>query len=292
MKRYKNIIPEYDEFKEVIQTRKPYDIRINTIKSSKPEVIESLKENKIEYEQRKWNKNFIKTYSNPGKTLEHWLGHYYIQESVSGIPTLALNPKPNEKILDLCAAPGSKTTQISAKMNNTGTILANDVRQNRIRSLLSNIYRIGSTNVQVTQKDGRNLKETPKFNRVIADVPCSSEGSVREKKELKNGAEIDRIKRNTKTQTQLLEKAFRMTKENGTIVYSTCTFAPEENELIVSKFLERGELKKLNFDFPHSNGITEWKNEKLNDELKKCIRVYPHQLDSGGIFVAKFEKNG
>lgn len=292
MKRYKNIIPEYDEFKEVIQTRKPYDIRINTIKSSKPEVIESLKENKIEYEQRKWNKNFIKTYSNPGKTLEHWLGHYYIQESVSGIPTLALNPKPNEKILDLCAAPGSKTTQISAKMNNTGTILANDVRQNRIRSLLSNIYRIGSTNVQVTQKDGRNLKETPKFNRVIADVPCSSEGSVREKKELKNGAEIDRIKRHTKTQTQLLEKAFRMTKENGTIVYSTCTFAPEENELIVSKFLERGELKKLNFDFPHSNGITEWKNEKLNDELKKCIRVYPHQLDSGGIFVAKFEKNG
>lgn len=292
MKRYKNIIPEYDEFKEVIQTRKPYDIRINTIKSSKPEVIESLKENKIEYEQRKWNKNFIKTYSNPGKTLEHWLGHYYIQESVSGIPTLALNPKPNEKILDLCAAPGSKTTQISAKMNNTGTILANDVRQNRIRSLLSNIYRIGSTNVQVTQKDGRNLKETPKFDKVIADVPCSSEGSVREKKELKNGAEIDRIKRHTKTQTQLLEKAFRMTKENGTIVYSTCTFAPEENELIVSKFLERGELKKLNFDFPHSNGITEWKNEKLNDELKKCIRVYPHQLDSGGIFVAKFEKNG
>lgn len=290
MERYKEIIPNFDEFKKTINSPKPYDIRVNNIKSSKKEVQNFLEKKNIEYKQRKWNENFFKVKHKPGKTLAHWLGYYYVQESTSGIPPLVLNPKQNDKILDMCAAPGSKTTQISAMMKNKGEILANDVRQNRVRGLLSNIYRIGSTNVIVTERDGRNLPETPKFDKILLDVPCSAEGNVREKEELKDGAELHRIKSISKLQEQLLEKAFRMCKEGGEIVYSTCTFSPEENELNVKKFLDKGKLIDLEFNFPYSNGITEWDSEKLDDRLRKCVRIYPHHLNSGGIFIAKFKK--
>ncbi|MFP4654571.1 MAG: SAM-dependent methyltransferase [Methanohalobium sp.] len=180
----------------------------------------------------------------------HWLGKYHVQEYVSGIPPLALNPEPGEKVVDMCAAPGSKTTQISTLMDNIGEILANDIQRNRIRSLLSNISRLGCVNVQVFERDGRNLPEEPKFDKVLVDAPCSAEGNARKNSDLINGADIDVITKLSKLQENLLEKAFRLWKNGGTIVYSTCTFAPEENEIVVSKFLDYGKLEKPVFIFP------------------------------------------
>lgn len=289
MERYRNIIPDFEEFIEFARKPKPFEVRVNTIKSSPREVQEFFREERIPFELRGWSEIFFKTDGNPSKTLFHWLGKYYMQESSSGIPPLVLDPKPGERVLDMCAAPGSKTTQIVAMMQNKGELLANDVRQRRTRSLLSNLYRLGCTNVQVTERDGRNLPESPKFDKILVDAPCSSEGTVRDKEEIEE-PNLERIKELSNLQRKLLEKAFRMCKRDGVIVYSTCTFAPEENELVVSKFLERAKLVKSDFDFLHSAGITEWNGNDLSEDLGKCARVYPHQIDSGGIFLAKFEK--
>ena len=290
MERYRDIIPEFDRFKNVIHTPQPYDIRVNTIKSSISEIKDILKQDEQVFEQSEWNDNFLKVNFEPGKNILHWLGKYHVQESVSGIPPFILNPEPGERVVDICAAPGSKTTQMSAFMGNTGEILANDIQRNRIRSLLSNISRLGCVNVQVFERDGRNLPEKSKFDKVLVDAPCSAEGNARKNSDLIYGADMDVITKLSKLQENLLEKAFRLCKNGGTIVYSTCTFAPEENEVVVSKFLDYGKLEKPDFNFPHSSGITEWNNMELENELEKCIRVYPHQLDSGGIFVAKFKK--
>lgn len=291
MERYRDIIPEFERFKEVIHTLQPYDIRVNTIKSTVSEIKNILGQDEHDFVQRSWNPEFLKVGFEPGKNILHWLGKYHVQESVSGIPPIILNPKPYEKVIDVCAAPGSKTTHISALMDNTGEILANDIQRNRIRSLLSNISRLGCVNVQVFERDGRNIPEKYKFDKVLVDAPCSAEGNARKNSELVDGADMDLITKLSKLQENLLEKAFRLCKKDGTVVYSTCTFAPEENEIVVSKFLEQGILDKPKLNFPHSSGITEWNNMKLDKELEKCIRVYPHQLDSGGIFVARFKKS-
>jgi len=290
MDKYKEIIPEFKKFQKKIKTEQPHDIRINNLKASKETVKKSLNKEEIKFEERRWNEKFLKLNSNPSKTIAHWLGEFYIQESSSGIPPLALKPKPQDHILDMCAAPGSKTTQISAMLKNRGNIIANDINSNRIRALLSNLYRLGCLNTQVTKKDARNFSEDHKFDKILLDAPCSGEGNVRNQKDLLNGAEQHEIEKISNLQEKLLEKAFKLCKEGGTIIYSTCTFSPKENELIVSKFLEKGKLEKPKFKFDHCPGITEWKNETLDEELKKCVRVYPHQLDSGGIFVAKFKK--
>ncbi len=290
MDRYSEIIPDYDVFMEVVETHQPFDIRVNTNKTSIKEIKKSFKEQGIGFQQRKWNEKFFKVDERPGKLFQHWMGMIYSQESTSGIPPTAFNLKSNDKIIDMCAAPGSKTTQISALMNNKGDILANDRYSNRIKSLLANIYRLGCLNVKVIERDAREITERKKFDKVLIDSPCSAEGNLREKEYLREGADPEDIRNISLLQEQLLDKAFRLCKKGGEIVYSTCTFAPEENELNVQKFLERGELVDPKFCFEHSKGLIEWNGQKLSEELKKCVRVYPHQLDSGGIFIAKFKK--
>ncbi len=290
MEQYAGIIPDFQEFKKVVDEPQPFDARVNTLKSSVEEVKELLRREEVGFEQRDWNENFLKLDSRPGKTFPHWLGKIYSQESVSGIPPLALEPEPGDSVLDMCAAPGSKTTQMAAMMDNRGEIIANDVREGRIRALLSNVYRTGCMNVEVVKSDGRQIKEDRKFDRVLVDAPCSAEGNLRESPELRDGADQGKIESVSDLQEQLLAKALSLCREGGTVVYSTCTFAPEENEAVVSKFLDRAELLDPGFDFPHSPGITSWKGEDFDDKLENCVRVYPHQLDSGGVFVAKLQK--
>ena len=291
MKRYKGIISDFEKFKEIMRKPPPNDVRVNTIKSSPEEIEKTLVKEGVKFDQRKWNDLFFTIRSNPSDTIFHWLGEYYIQEFTSGIPSLALDPRPEDRVLDMCAAPGSKTTQMSAMMKNKGEIMANDIRPARTRSLLSNLYRLGCVNVQVLERDGRNLPESPKFDKILVDAPCSGESTYRGGDEPLAKPNLKRIEELAGLQEKLLRKAFRMCKTGGTIVYSTCTFAPEENELVVSRFLEEGVLKNPDFDFPHSAGITEWNEKRLDNSLKRCVRIYPHHLNSGGIFLAKFRKD-
>ena len=297
MDRYKEIIPDFEKFKEVVKTHQPFDCRVNSLKTSVEEVKQHFKDEGITFEQRDWNKNFLKLDKRPGKTYAHWLGKVYVQESTSAVPPLAFDFSKKDvektKVLDMCAAPGSKTTQISGIMENKGEITANDVKSQRTRSLLANIYRLGCLNVKVTEQDARDIKEnggSKKYDKVLVDVPCTAEGNLREKDYLKKGVQVKDSKNMSELQRQILEKAFKLCKKGGEVVYSTCTFSPEENEMVVKDFLDKGMLENPGFSFPHSKGITEWNGQMFSEELRKTVRVYPHQIDSGGIFVAKFTK--
>ncbi|MDY6778917.1 MAG: RsmB/NOP family class I SAM-dependent RNA methyltransferase, partial [Candidatus Nanohaloarchaea archaeon] len=169
-------------------------------------------------------------------------------------------------------------------------ILANDRNTNRVAALAANCYRTGCVNVQTVKQDGRDLSPGERFDRVLVDVPCSAEGNARTQEELRDGASMHDIESVSRLQEQLLDAAVDYCREGGTVVYSTCTFAPEENEQVVETVLDRVDVEPLSFDFPHTGGVTEWNGETLPAQLENCVRVYPHQLDSGGIFVARLAK--
>ena len=225
-------------------------------------------------------------------TIEHFIGYFYMQEVVSLLPAVVLAPQKGEVVLDVCAAPGSKTTQMSQMMHNTGLIVANDNDFMRLKPLKYNIEKCGCLNVAITNIDGRVIKG--KFDKILLDAPCSSEGQIRKDWKVLSRWSEDYIKTFSNLQKQFIKHAFEILKPNGILVYSTCTFAPEENEEVVNYLLENFENAKLEKielkDFKFSEGIIEWQGKKFKSEIKKCVRVWPHQNDTGGFFVAKITK--
>jgi len=234
-----------------------------------------------------------------GRALEHLMGYYYIQELSSMLPVIALNPKENETILDLCSAPGSKTTQIASETRSTGLIIANEVNFGRMKILESNLQRCGVTNVIITKKEGVSFCEKLKeknfeFNKILIDAPCSGEGTLRNNLKTYLMWNIKNIKNLSRLQKQLFKSAFEILKVGGEIVYSTCTHAPEENEEVVDYVLEKFKNKikilKINLPINFREGITKWKGKKYFDEVKKCARIYPQDNNTEGFFIAKFKK--
>ena len=233
-----------------------------------------------------------------GRALEHLLGYYYIQELASMLPVLILEPKSKELILDLCASPGSKTTQISAEMKNTGTIIANEISISRIQILASNLERCGCSNTIITKKEGRALgqrlkKEGFHFDKILVDAPCSGEGTLRSSPKTYLMWNIRTIKSLPKIQKELVKNTLEILNPNGTLVYSTCTHAPEENEGVISNILNENKnikLESINLPIKYREGITEWENNKFNPQVKKCARIYPQDSNTEGFFIAKIKK--
>ncbi len=227
----------------------------------------------------------------PGKMLENLLGYIHIQEELSMVPPLVLDPQPGETVLDLCASPGSKTTQISQMMNNRGLVIANEPSLARVAPLRSNCERLGVLNVAITRYDGRDFPRGP-FDRVLVDAPCSSEGRERKGPGTISRSNCTKSLELQKLQIRLLQNAVRLTKPGGVVVYSTCTYAPEENELVVRAVLDEARLEEITIEGLQScPGITQWSGETLSDDLMRCARYYPHLNDTGGFFVAKLIKN-
>ena len=232
-----------------------------------------------------------------GRSLEHQLGYYYIQEIASMLPIIALEPKPEETILDLCSAPGSKTTQAAAKMENTGTIIANEVKFGRIKILATNLQRCGVTNTIITKKDGIALCKRLKQNnmqvdKILIDAPCSGEGTIRSSPKTCHMWNPKTIKNLSKLQKALVSSAIEILKPEGEMIYSTCTHAPEENEEVVDFILKNfPEMKIEKIDLPIKcrEGITEWGDKKYSQVNKSC-RIYPQDADTEGFFIAKFQK--
>lgn len=281
--------------------RKPLlpSIRVNTLKISEEELQKRL--------EKKWK--IVKVFENAfviksnllpgeiGKSLEHQLGYYYVQELASMMPPLVLEPTKQDIVLDLCAAPGSKTTEIAALMENQGTIIANDIRLDRIIALNSNLERCGVTNTIVTKMNGITLcKKLAKsgffFDKILVDAPCSGEGTIRSSPEILKMWNINMIKGLASLQKKLVAAAIECLKPNGILIYSTCTHAPEENELVVDFILKNFNVKleKIKLLLKTRVGITEWQGQKLNPELKKCVRIWPQDNDTEGFFVAKLRK--
>ncbi len=233
-----------------------------------------------------------------GKTYEHLLGYFYVQEISSMLPIFALKPKANELVLDLCASPGSKTTQAAAVMNNQGTIIANEVSLGRIRILSSNLEKSGVSNTIITRKDGvqfckRWSKDVKmKFDKILVDAPCSGEGTLRKSPKTFDMWNASFIRSLSRIQRKMAGEALKLLKVGGEMVYSTCTLSPEEDEGVVN-YLKQNfdiEIEKVILPLKTRDGIIEWDGEKFNDEIKNCIRLYPQDNNSDGFFLAKIRK--
>lgn len=230
----------------------------------------------------------------PSKTLEHWLGWFYIQESVMGLPPLALDPKPGERVLDLCAAPGGKTSHLADLMCGGGTVVAVEPSRDRLKKLVGNLYRLGLAEVLVVAADGRTFPRGATFDRVMVDVPCSAQGTLRRKGGKLPTRPPEFAAYITRVQEALLRRAAELVRPGGTIVYATCTFDPEENEAVVSRVLQDLplEVESIDLPLPHEPGVTEFGNQKFDPRLRRAWRVYPHHLDSGGLFMVRLKRIG
>jgi NOL1/NOP2/sun family putative RNA methylase len=295
LQRYREIIPDYDEFLSILAQPLSASVRINTLKTDKSILLDRLENAGVAYKTLNWYSLGLRLETeHPGKMIEHMLGHIHIQEEVSMIPPLLLDPKPDEKVLDLCAAPGSKTTQISQAMNNQGLVIANEPSLARVTSLRANCERLGAINVAITRYDGRRFPDH-QFDRILVDAPCSSEGTARKDLKVLNRCSIKRSLDLQILQLGLLSRAAALLRVGGTLIYSTCTYAPEENEAVVDNVLEhyRDSLFLDKVSIPGLKacpGLTEWNDEEFSHDLTLTARYYPHQNDTGGFFVAKMVK--
>ncbi len=294
IERYSNIVDNSPKFAKFVNEPLKQSFRVNTLKGEKEEVLEKLKTYDSKIEKVKWNDNaFVSNLTNLGSSIEHFTGQIYIQELTSMIPPLIVKDVIEEnKIIDCCAAPGSKTTQIADMMQNRGHIIANDSRHTRIKSLRGNLDRLGVTNTTVSLRDFKSFPNT-KAELYLVDVPCSSEGTIRKKNAVARKWKEKDYERFSKLQKGLLKKACQMAPKGSTIIYSTCTFSPDENEKIVSEILteESIDLKRINLNgLKTGKGITEWNGQIYDKEVEKCMRIWPHQNDTGGFFVARMEK--
>jgi 16S rRNA (cytosine1407-C5)-methyltransferase len=229
-----------------------------------------------------------------GKTLEYSLGQYYIQSLSSMIPPLILDPKENEKVLDLCAAPGSKATELSALMNGKGTLVANEISLDRIKMLVYNIDRMNAANAGVINFKGEWLAGVfnEYFDKILVDAPCSALGVLQKKEEVSNWWNEERMSKIAAMQMAIITSALKMVKVGGEIVYSTCTMTVEENEMIINHILNKYPVETVDISLPviSSNSFTSYKDKVFHSGISKTQRILPWEDDSEGFFVAKLRK--
>lgn len=230
----------------------------------------------------------------PGKHPYHTAGLYYIQEPSAMFVAEQLSPESGERVLDLCAAPGGKTTQLAGMMKENGLLMANEINAKRAKALSENIERLGITNAIVTNETPEKLAERFQgyFDKILVDAPCSGEGMFRKDEDAIRYWSQEHVLHCAKQQRSILDSAYQMLKAEGVIVYSTCTFSPEENEQTIESFLAKyPDIELLSIQKPEGiqNGRPEWSIHG-NPELRKTARLWPHTLAGEGHFVAKMKK--
>ncbi len=298
VERYKKLT-DWKKFKDISLTYLRRSIRVNTLKIQAKELKRRLEEQNWELKQVPWCKEGFWVKHKQGRrdignTIEHQLGYFYVQEAASMIPPLVLDARPGEIILDMCAAPGSKSSQIAQYMQNKGILIANDYQYIRLQPLGINLQRTGITNSIVTLMEGRYFKDSRiEFDRILVDAPCSGTGTIRKSLKTLRIWNPNAVKRLHAQQKQLLETAFSILKKEGTLVYSTCSLEPEEDESVISEFLENNnaKLEKIELNIKRSEPILEFEGNKYSEEVKKCLRIWPQDNDTEGFFVAKIRKD-
>ncbi|MDP7323038.1 MAG: NOL1/NOP2/sun family putative RNA methylase [Candidatus Woesearchaeota archaeon] len=300
IERYENLT-DFEEFKKYSLSFLRRSIRVNTIKIPIDELKKRLEKN-WDLEQIPWCKegfyieHIKKERRDIGNLIEHSLGYFYTQEAASMIPPLVLEPKESDVVLDIAASPGSKTTQIAAMMNNKGVLIANDYQIPRIKPLSLNIQRCGITNCIITLMQGQWFYNSNiKFDKILVDAPCSGTGTIRKSLKTLRIWNPNMVKRLSITQKQLIETAFNILKQNGTLVYSTCSLEPEENEAVVDFLINKydnAQLEEIKINnLKRSEPILEFDNNKYNENIKNCLRIWPQDNDTEGFFVAKIKKS-
>ncbi|MFB6178188.1 MAG: RsmB/NOP family class I SAM-dependent RNA methyltransferase [Halorientalis sp.] len=299
LERYEPLIDDTDAFYGACERSLPSVVRVNTIKTTTERARAALAEEDIAFEPTDWHPGLLKLPDDqPGSNWPYFHGWLHGQEEVSAVPATVLDPNPGERVWDACAAPGSKTTQLAALLDDTGLLVATDNNLGRISALRSNAERLGVTNVAVTREDARNhsLKpwENEAYDRALVDVPCSCEGTIRKNPDTLDEWSMDHVEGISGIQKGVLRRAIQATREGGTVVYSTCTFAPEENEAVLDHALAEEDCEMVSFDLELdcAPGITEWQSQSFDPSVAKAKRIYPHHNDTGGFFCAKLEVTG
>jgi len=264
-------------FDNLINQKKYF--RVNTLKIDSEKF---KKISKLKFEQSSYWKNAFEFIGKEklGRVWEYFLGYIYPQSLSSMIPPLVLAPQIRDDVFDMTSAPGGKCTEMSALMNNTGVIVANDLPLKE-GALFSNITRLGVLNCLVISRDAKNYKLRNRFDKVLLDAPCSALGG--EKAAYRRYTKRTSYKLSGVQKTMILN-AFDSLKVGGKLVYSTCTFAKEENEEVVQFLLDKrpeAELDKIKLKIPHEKGA---------DGMEKVWRIYPQNLNSEGFFISRIKK--
>ncbi|XP_078043047.1 28S rRNA (cytosine(4447)-C(5))-methyltransferase [Augochlora pura] len=302
MEKLMQIFPldELLEFLEASEVQRPMTLRTNTLKTRRRDLAEALINRGVNLDPiGKWTKVGLVVYSSQvpmGATPEYLAGHYILQGASSFLPVMALDPKENERILDMCAAPGGKSSHIAALMKNTGVLFSNDANEERIKAVVGNFHRLGIVNSVICTYDGRKMPSVIKgFDRVLLDAPCTGTGVVSKDPSVKtNKDEVD-VQRCCTLQRELLLSAIdcanARSESGGIIVYSTCSILPEENEWIIDYALKKRDVRLVptGLEFG-TEGFTSYRQHRFHPSLKLTKRFYPHVHNMDGFFVAKLKK--
>eukprot|EP00531_Pseudo-nitzschia_arenysensis_P014806 CAMPEP_0116143112 /NCGR_PEP_ID=MMETSP0329-20121206/15275_1 /TAXON_ID=697910 /ORGANISM="Pseudo-nitzschia arenysensis, Strain B593" /LENGTH=638 /DNA_ID=CAMNT_0003638407 /DNA_START=44 /DNA_END=1960 /DNA_ORIENTATION=+ len=289
------------EFVDYSDKVRPMVIRTNTLKTRRKDLALAPNEERQLDPLANWSKVGLKIMESPvpvGATPEYLSGHYMLQSAASMCPVLALSPQPKERVLDMSAAPGGKTSYIAQLMRNTGVIFANDLRADRQKATVANMHRLGVKNVITCMHDGRKLSklfQQFKFDRILLDAPCSGLGVISRDPSVKVQRTITDVKKTAHLQKELLLAAIDVlnhkSKTGGVMVYSTCSISVAENEEVVNYALEKRDIKivdtELDFGTP---AFTRYQQKRFHPSLSKTRRFYPHVHNMDGFYVAKIQK--
>ncbi|UPK46056.1 RsmB/NOP family class I SAM-dependent RNA methyltransferase [Paenibacillus pabuli] len=291
---------EFEQFMKSYEQSPHAGLRVNTLKIS----LEQFKEiAPFDMRPIPWCGTgfYVPHGVKPGLHPYYHAGLYYIQEPSAMAPVELLNVKPGERVLDLCAAPGGKTTQIAAKLQGKGVLVTNDIHAERTKALAKNVELYGVRNAVVLNESPERIASAfpHYFDKVLIDAPCSGEGMFRKDEDMVKSWENHSVEKCVLMQRDILETAAKLLAPGGTIVYSTCTFAPEENEAMIAEFLNINPDFVVN-DIPESAGFApgrpEWvrqmlpetaqKTESVLDQTRGTARLWPHLLEGEGHYVA------
>ncbi|MDB9822511.1 RsmB/NOP family class I SAM-dependent RNA methyltransferase [Deltaproteobacteria bacterium] len=292
---YREIIPDFSSFLESLKRVMPLHIRVNTLKVRPEKLYVMLEEKGIHLKSTGDGSRLffeVSGLKSPGNLLEYFTGYIHSQALTSCLASVALSPEDGCHVLDMCASPGGKSSHIAQLMQNSGLIVANELYPDRHIPLAHTLSRLGVLNTIFTAYQAQEFPLRQGFDYILADVPCSGEGRVRNPKEGCSGRWNGKITfrhRLLELQKKIIIRGFDLLKDKGVMLYATCTYNPDENESVVDFLLENrdAELLPIKLDFHYEPGLTRWREKIYDKRLQRTARFYPHRIDSVGFFMAR-----
>ena len=282
---------EYDAFAASYDRPRNVGLRLNPLKTTQPPRLDQFGLTPVPWEK---NGYYYHIETRPGLSAYHEAGLYYLQEASAMAPAGLLDVRPGMRVLDLCAAPGGKTTQLAAALAGEGLLVCNEINPKRAKILSRNIERLGVANALVLNEHPQRLEAhfEEYFDRILVDAPCSGEGMFRKEEAAVTDWSEETVQMCANRQQEILRSAAKMLAPGGRLVYSTCTFAPAENEGVIAAFLKQfPEFSLVQADAPWFDpGRPEWADQ--NPELSKTFRLWPHKLKGEGHFAAVLVRRG
>lgn len=305
-KMQKLLQDDFDNFMSSYESERYYGLRVNELKidSSQWQAITPFSSR---LQPIPWTNNafYYEEGDRPGKHPHYHAGMYYIQEPSAMVPVELLDVRPGHRVLDLCAAPGGKSTQIASKLQGQGVLVSNDIAGERTKALAKNLELAGVRNAIVLNEEPQSIASQFEdwFDRILIDAPCSGEGMFRKNESMIHEWEHYSVARCSNMQSEILDQVAKMVAPGGKIVYSTCTFSPEENEEQIARFLARTpqfSIVPIEPKWGWSSGQSNWVNSEIANQLSNeqlqsldgTIRLWPHRTKGEGHFVAVLQKSG